>query len=68
MLNRRQFAATPFVIVPRHVLGGPGQTAPSDRLTLAVIGLGRQGMAIMMDLMKRPDIQVTAVCDCNKAA
>lgn len=69
MLNRRQFAAAaPFLIVPRHVLGGSGQTAPSDRVTLGVIGLGRQGTAIMMDLLKRPDVQVTAVCDCNKAS
>jgi len=45
-LSRRQFlgsaaVAAAFTIVPRHVLGGPGQAAPSDVVTRAVIGLGR---------------------------
>src|ERR1700751_1663748 len=30
-------------IVPRHVLGGPGFTAPSDLLNIAVCGVGGQG-------------------------
>src|SRR5580692_6304287 len=34
------FAAT---IVPRHVLGGPGQTPPSERPNLAGIGCGGMG-------------------------
>jgi hypothetical protein len=29
-----------FYIVPRHVLGGPGFTAPSDKLQVAGIGAG----------------------------
>jgi predicted dehydrogenase len=67
-ITRRTFtgAAAAFMIVPRHVLGGPGQVAPSDRINLAVIGLGRQGMAVMMELMPRPEIQVVSVCDCNR--
>ena len=65
-ISRRQFAAaSAFMIIPRSVLGGPGQIAPSDRINLACIGLGRQGMAVTMDLLARPDIQVVAVCDCN---
>ena len=68
-ISRRQFAAAAaFTIVPRHVLGGPGRTAPSDRITLATIGLGRQGMAVSMELMPRQDIQLVAVCDCNARA
>ncbi len=31
-----------FMIVPRHVLGGRGQTAPSDRINLACVGAGGQ--------------------------
>ncbi|MDW8131672.1 MAG: Gfo/Idh/MocA family oxidoreductase [Bryobacterales bacterium] len=60
--------ATAFLIVPRHVLGGRGFLAPSDKITLASIGMGRQGMAVTMDLLARPDIQVIAVCDCNEAS
>ena len=32
-------AAVP-TIVPRHVLGGPGHTAPSERITLGGVGVG----------------------------
>ena len=67
-MTRRSFAAAgaaAFTIVPRHVLGR-GFTPPSDKVTIASIGMGRQGMAITMELLSRPDVQVTAVCDCNK--
>ena len=49
-ISRRSFvsgaARTAFgvMIVPRHVLGGPGYVAPSDRINFAVIGAGAQGM------------------------
>jgi predicted dehydrogenase len=67
-VTRREFAAVAaFTIVPRSVLGGAGWTAPSDRITLASIGMGRQGMAVTMELLPRPDVQVVAVCDCNRA-
>jgi len=36
-------AAATFSVVPRHVLGGVGYTAPSERLTKAVIGVGGMG-------------------------
>jgi predicted dehydrogenase len=42
-LRRSAAAATVFSIVPRHVLGGPGYTAPSEELTRAVIGVGGMG-------------------------
>lgn len=67
-ITRRSALATAFFIVPRHVLGGRGFVAPSDRITLASIGMGRQGMAVTMDLLARPDIQLVAVCDCNEAS
>jgi len=71
--NRRQFlgsaaAAAAFSIVPRHVLGGPGFVAPSDKINLAYIGTGTQGLREMPVLLASPDIQITAVCDPNKDA
>jgi len=47
-VTRRQFVTQAagvalFTIVPRHVLGGPGYTAPSDVITHATIGTGGQG-------------------------
>jgi hypothetical protein len=47
--SRRSFvanmagAAMSFTIVPRHVLGGPGYTAPSDTVNFATIGSGLRG-------------------------
>ena len=67
-LTRRSFAAAPFIIVPRTVLGGAGHVAPSDRVTIATIGMGRQGLAVTTELMARPDVQMVAVCDCNRAS
>jgi predicted dehydrogenase len=70
LLTRRQFVTTAsaFMIVPRHVLGGPGYVPPSDHITLAAIGMGHQGFEVTMNLLARPDVQVTAVCDCNKSS
>jgi hypothetical protein len=71
--NRRKFlgtaaAAAAFTVVPRHVLGGQGTVAPSDKITLAYIGVGTQGLRELLNLLAIPDIQVVAVCDPNKDA
>jgi hypothetical protein len=71
-IDRRRFlekaagAAAAFTILPRHVLGGPQFVAPSDKVTLAYIGLGTQGIRELLDLLPSPDIRVVAVCDPNK--
>ncbi len=67
-LTRRAFGVGTFLFVPRHVLGGRGYVAPSEKITLASIGMGRQGMVVTMDLLTRPDVQVVAVCDCNQGS
>jgi len=54
------------MIVSRHVLGGPGQTSPGGKLTLAGIGMGGQGTEDMLALQKLPEVQVVAVCDVNR--
>ena len=56
-------AATAFAIVPRHVLGGPGYVAPSEKITLAYIGCGTQGIREMLGMLNLPDLQIVAVCD-----
>lgn len=68
MSRRALISAPAFTIVPRRVLGGGGYTAPSDKVTLAAIGMGRQGLAVTMDLLRMPEVQVVAVCDCNEAS
>ncbi len=48
-ISRRQFightatAAAGMMILPRHVLGGPGYKAPSDTLNIACVGVGGKG-------------------------
>jgi len=71
-LNRRQFlgsaavSSMAFAVVPRHVLGGPGYVAPSDKVTVANIGCGTQGLREMPGMLENRDVQVVAVCDPNK--
>ncbi len=69
-LNRRTFmgsavASGVFTVVPRHVLGGTGYVAPSDKITLANIGMGTQAFRELGGLLDDPGIQIVAVCDPN---
>lgn len=73
-LNRRKFiggiatTAMALTIVPRHVLGGTGFIAPSDKITLAYIGTGTQGLRELLPLLSIPELQIVAVCDPQKYA
>lgn len=74
LLDRRKFisgissATLALTIVPRHVLGGSGFIAPSDKITLAYIGTGTQGLRELLPLLKIPELQIIAVCDPQKEA
>src|SRR3954467_10811170 len=71
-LSRRELmraggvVATAFTIVPRHVLGGAGFVAPSEKITLACIGFGTQAIRETGGIPARPDVQIVAVCDVEK--
>ncbi len=70
-LDRRDFldtAATSlaFSIVPRRVLGGAGFVAPSDKVTMALVGCGTQGLTEQVRLLPLPELQMVAACDPNK--
>ncbi len=56
-------AATAFAIVPRHVLGGQGFVPPSEKIHIAYIGCGTQGLRELLDMVQVPEAQVVAVCD-----
>lgn len=67
-INRRDFLAPAagslaFTLVPRHVLGGPGFVAPSDKITMAYVGCGTQGISEMLGILTMPEVQIVAVCD-----
>jgi len=73
-VSRRKFlggslAAAAFTVVPRHVLGGPGRTAPSDRLNHAIIGVGGMGnghISYVLNYRKQGIGELVAVCDVDK--
>jgi len=49
--------------VPASALGKAGNVAPSNRITMGVIGAGGMGMGNMKLFMKAPEVQIVAVCD-----
>jgi predicted dehydrogenase len=66
--SRREFiknsaAASSFFLVPRHVLGGAGFTAPSDQLNLAAIGAGGKGRSDILNASVKGRENVVALCD-----
>lgn len=67
--NRRDFiktsaiAAAAFMIVPRHVLGGKGFLAPSDRLLVASIGVGGKGESDVAMFAKSGKADIAFLCD-----
>ena len=62
MLRSAAAVATAASIVPRHVLGGEGQTPPSEKPTLAGIGVGGVGFG-QMKACDSVGFQVEVLCD-----
>ncbi len=48
------------LVVPRHVLGGPGQTPPSQRVNLAAVGVGNRGWQVIRAMEPH---NIVALCD-----
>ncbi len=67
--SRRDFIKTAavtsagFMIVPRHVLGGKGFIAPSDKLNVATIGAGGKGESDLSNFVEGGNVNVVALCD-----
>jgi predicted dehydrogenase len=64
-IDRRGFLAgaavtTAVTIVPRHVLGGAGNIAPSEKLNIAGIGVGGMGASNLKQLESE---NIVALCD-----
>jgi len=68
-ISRRKFmasvagSAAAFTIVPRHVLGGAGQTAPSGKLNIAGVGIGGMGSANLKNMASE---NIVALCDIRR--
>src|SRR5690606_4253165 len=67
--SRRDFikagatAAAGFMIVPRHVLGGPGYVPPSDKLVIAGIGVGGKGESDLKNFHDSGKAEIAYLCD-----
>ena len=70
LTTRRDFlggaavAAAAVSIVPRHVLGGPGNTPPSEKLNIAGVGVGGQGSVNLSGCRAE---NIVALCDVDSA-
>ena len=67
--SRRNFlkkgltAAAGLYIVPRHVLGGKGYTAPSDKLIIASVGIGGKGESDINYFFDTGKADIAVLCD-----
>ncbi|MES2798338.1 MAG: Gfo/Idh/MocA family oxidoreductase [Bacteroidota bacterium] len=67
--SRRNFLKTlgltagSFYIVPRHVLGGKGFIAPSDKVNIAGIGCGGKGWSDLVSSWNNGAENIVALCD-----
>lgn len=59
-------AGTAPLLLPAHVLGAEGQTPPSGKINIGVLGVGAQGQADMRNFLGQKDARVTAICDVNQ--
>jgi predicted dehydrogenase len=53
-------------IIPGSALGLGGRVAPSDRITLGIIGTGNQGFNDIHAFLRDDRVQLVAVCDVNR--
>lgn len=67
--SRRQFlksAATAITlpcVIPASALGANGETPPSERIRLGLIGCGGMGKSNLNNCIRHKDVVVTAACD-----
>src|SRR3954447_5075712 len=64
-----QAAAAGFAfptVIPGSALGLAGRVAPSNRITLGIIGTGNQGFNDIRSFLGDERVQIVAVCDVNR--
>lgn len=69
-LRRAAAVGTAFAvptIIPATALGLDGATAPSERITMGLIGSGGQGTSNMEGFLEFKDVQMIAIADVDKA-
>jgi len=66
-IRNSAIAAAGFMIVPRHVLGGKGFLAPSDKLLIAGVGVGGKGASDIASFHKSGKAEIAFLCDVDDA-
>lgn len=67
-VTRREFVAGATAATAATWLGGrTGKAAPSERVTLCVIGIRGRGNGLARDFAQLPEAHVTHVCDVNES-
>jgi predicted dehydrogenase len=62
-LKKSLITAAGFYIVPRHVLGGKGFIAPSDKLVIGSVGIGGKGESDISYFDKSGKATIAVLCD-----
>jgi predicted dehydrogenase len=62
-LKRSTVISSGIIIIPRHVIGGSGYIAPSDRVNIGIVGTGGQSMFSIKELCNLEDVQITTIAD-----
>jgi predicted dehydrogenase len=71
-MSRRSFVcgvgaafAAPYII-PSAALGADGDTAPSNRINIGVVGTGSQARGLTENAIKHKNVRVVALCDVDR--
>jgi len=69
-MDRREFlhgiGATAATLTVSAVRASAGRVAANDKLTVASIGTGSQGLRVVLDLLRLAEVRIVAVCDVNR--
>jgi Oxidoreductase family, NAD-binding Rossmann fold/Oxidoreductase family, C-terminal alpha/beta domain len=67
IFSRRDFVLSAGIsLLSTQWSSGQRRTPASDKLTIACIGTGSQGLRLLMDLIRLPEVQIVSVCDVNR--
>lgn len=62
-LLRQAAAGAALTLVPRHVLGGRGYAAPSEKINIAGIGIGGVGRSFLQGCADEETARIAFLCD-----
>lgn len=65
-LSRRRFLQSVALAAPSTIVSSSSAAAPSDRVTVGVIGLGSRAFNLIDDLLAESDAQIVAICDVDE--